>query len=120
MLSAGHTNGFPVASLTVRQIDDSLKRELRLRAAKNGRSMEDEVRVLLRAAASEPPGVDVQSATPTRRGRANELLSAVSRVLVIIGGGIAAYKSLDLIRRLKERGLHVRCILTKAAQEFIT
>src|SRR5262249_59278792 len=41
-------------------------------------------------------------------------------VLLIIGGGIAAYKALDLIRRLKERGLAVRCILTKAAQEFIT
>src|SRR5262249_56411845 len=42
------------------------------------------------------------------------------RVLLIIGGGIAAYKALDLIRRLKERSLAVRCILTQAAQEFIT
>jgi phosphopantothenoylcysteine decarboxylase/phosphopantothenate--cysteine ligase len=42
------------------------------------------------------------------------------RVLLIIGGGIAAYKSLDLIRRLKERGAAVRCILTSAAQEFVT
>jgi phosphopantothenoylcysteine decarboxylase/phosphopantothenate--cysteine ligase len=42
------------------------------------------------------------------------------RILLIIGGGIAAYKSLDLIRRLKERGARVRCILTKAAQEFVT
>jgi phosphopantothenoylcysteine decarboxylase / phosphopantothenate---cysteine ligase len=42
------------------------------------------------------------------------------RILLVIGGGIAAYKSLDLIRRLKERGGTVRCILTKAAQEFIT
>ncbi len=41
-------------------------------------------------------------------------------MLLVIGGGIAAYKSLDLIRRLKERGIAVRCILTKAAQEFIT
>jgi len=41
-------------------------------------------------------------------------------VLLIIGGGIAAYKSLDLIRRLKERGLAVRCILTKAAEHFVT
>jgi phosphopantothenoylcysteine decarboxylase / phosphopantothenate---cysteine ligase len=44
----------------------------------------------------------------------------VNRVLLIIGGGIAAYKSLDLIRRLKERGLAVRCILTKAAEQFVT
>ena len=42
------------------------------------------------------------------------------RILLIIGGGIAAYKSLDLIRRLRERGAHVRCILTKAAHEFVT
>src|SRR5438874_4312969 len=42
------------------------------------------------------------------------------RVLLVIGGGIAAYKALDLIRRLKERGAAVRCILTRAAQQFIT
>ena len=42
------------------------------------------------------------------------------RILLIIGGGIAAYKSLDLIRRLRERGAHVRCILTKAGHEFVT
>ena len=42
------------------------------------------------------------------------------RILLVIGGGIAAYKSLDLIRRLRERGAAVRAILTKAGQEFIT
>jgi phosphopantothenoylcysteine decarboxylase/phosphopantothenate--cysteine ligase len=42
------------------------------------------------------------------------------RILLVIGGGIAAYKSLDLIRRLKERGASVRVILTRAAQEFVT
>ena len=42
------------------------------------------------------------------------------RVTLIIGGGIAAYKALDLIRRLKERHIHVRCVLTKAAQQFVT
>jgi phosphopantothenoylcysteine decarboxylase / phosphopantothenate---cysteine ligase len=42
------------------------------------------------------------------------------RVLLVIGGGIAAYKSLDLIRRLKERGAAVRVVMTSAAQEFIT
>ncbi|WP_198411758.1 bifunctional phosphopantothenoylcysteine decarboxylase/phosphopantothenate--cysteine ligase CoaBC [Microvirga flavescens] len=42
------------------------------------------------------------------------------RILLVIGGGIAAYKSLDLIRRLRERGASVRCILTAGAQEFIT
>ena len=44
----------------------------------------------------------------------------MKRVLLVIGGGIAAYKCLDLIRRLRERGYAVRCVMTKAAQEFIT
>lgn len=44
----------------------------------------------------------------------------MKRVVLIIGGGIAAYKCLDLIRRLAERGYSVRCVMTKAAQEFIT
>ena len=42
------------------------------------------------------------------------------RVLLLIGGGIAAYKSLDLIRRLKERGVSVRVVMSEAAQRFIT
>ncbi len=42
------------------------------------------------------------------------------RVLLIIGGGIAAYKSLDLIRRLRERGVKVKVVMTAAAQQFIT
>jgi phosphopantothenoylcysteine decarboxylase / phosphopantothenate---cysteine ligase len=42
------------------------------------------------------------------------------RILLIISGGIAAYKSLELIRRLRERGAAVRCIMTAAAQRFVT
>ena len=45
---------------------------------------------------------------------------ADKRVLLIIGGGIAAYKTLELIRRLRERGASVRAVMTAAAQEFIT
>lgn len=41
-------------------------------------------------------------------------------ILLIIGGGIAAYKSLDLIRRLRERGGRVVPVLTRAAEEFVT
>jgi phosphopantothenoylcysteine decarboxylase / phosphopantothenate---cysteine ligase len=41
-------------------------------------------------------------------------------ILLIISGGIAAYKSLDLIRRLRERGAAVRCIMTAAARHFVT
>ena len=42
------------------------------------------------------------------------------RVLLIIGGGIAAYKALDLIRRLRERGADVTPVLTRAGAEFVT
>lgn len=42
------------------------------------------------------------------------------RILLIIGGGIAAYKSLDLIRRLQDQGARVRAILTAGGAEFIT
>jgi phosphopantothenoylcysteine decarboxylase/phosphopantothenate--cysteine ligase len=45
---------------------------------------------------------------------------ADKRILLIITGGIAAYKSLDLIRRLKERGASVRVVMTTAAQQFVT
>ncbi|TMV10166.1 bifunctional phosphopantothenoylcysteine decarboxylase/phosphopantothenate--cysteine ligase CoaBC [Ruegeria sediminis] len=45
---------------------------------------------------------------------------ASKRILLIIGGGIAAYKSLDLIRRLRERGAAVTPVLTRAGEEFVT
>ncbi len=45
---------------------------------------------------------------------------ASKRILLIIGGGIAAYKSLDLIRRLRERGADVTAVLTRAGSEFVT
>jgi phosphopantothenoylcysteine decarboxylase / phosphopantothenate---cysteine ligase len=112
-----------MASLTVRQLDDRLKRLLRLRAARHGRSMEDEVRVILRQAAQEA-GRDVLDASEPPARAARQLTPAqapaAQRVLLIIGGGIAAYKSLDLIRRLQDRGAGVHCILTAAAQHFVT
>jgi phosphopantothenoylcysteine decarboxylase / phosphopantothenate---cysteine ligase len=42
------------------------------------------------------------------------------KILIIIGGGIAAYKSLDLIRLLKKNGVEVKTILTKSGKEFVT
>ncbi len=42
------------------------------------------------------------------------------KILLGIGGGIAAYKSADLVRRLKERGADVRVVMSQSAQEFIT
>jgi phosphopantothenoylcysteine decarboxylase/phosphopantothenate--cysteine ligase len=111
-----------MASLTVRQLDERLKKLLRLRAARNGRSVEDEVRTILRAAADEAGTAALEAFNPpAQQARASRATPAqTKRVLLIIGGGIAAYKSLDLIRRLKERGLAVRCIMTKAAEHFVT
>ena len=45
---------------------------------------------------------------------------AGKRILLIIGGGIAAFKSLELIRRLREQGATVTPVLTKAGEEFVT
>jgi len=122
-----------MSSLTVRKLDDRLKKRLRVRAAKHGRSMEDEVRAILRGATGEgepdefASAVDEPAARPPGAGLERSAdTSAVgtalraSRILLIIGGGIAAYKSLDLIRRLQDRGARVRCILTPAAQHFVT
>src|SRR6516225_1704229 len=110
-----------MASLTVRQLDEKLKKLLRLRAARRGRSMEDEVRVILRQAADETghEALEIPS-TQAAPAPARTETVAQKRVLLIIGGGIAAYKSLDLIRRLQDRNVRVRCILTAAAAHFVT
>ena len=114
-----------MASLTIRKLDEAVKAYLRLRSAGNGRSVEEEVRVILgdliqgRPETISPPQTSLPAeAAPRRRGRLPA--SGQSRVTLIIGGGIAAYKALDLIRRLKERRIHVRCVLTAAAQKFVT
>lgn len=113
-----------MASLTIRKLDEGIKTYLRLRSAKNRRSVEEEVRVILGElieGREEPltpfavPPAASTAPTPQRTGAVPE-----ASVTLIIGGGIAAYKSLDLIRRLKERRIEVRCVLTKAAQQFVT
>jgi phosphopantothenoylcysteine decarboxylase / phosphopantothenate---cysteine ligase len=121
-----------MVSLTVRKLDERLKKQLRLRAARNSRSMEEEVRAILQGIVGKGDDIDLAAASQPRRsggGAGQEgaaSLPAVAklfpgaRVVLIIGGGIAAYKSLDLIRRLQERGARVRCILTAAAQHFVT
>src|ERR1700736_714844 len=105
-----------MASLTIRKLDEGVKAYLRLRSARNGRSVEEEVRVILREtiqgrpyfteappqAITSPEGAT--SPSPRRADATDQ-----PRVTLIIGGGIAAYKALDLIRRLMERHLHVRC-----------
>src|SRR5437763_16567138 len=108
-----------MGSVTVRNISEDVKRRLRLRAAANGRSMEEEIRLLLAEGAAEGAPAKATS-TPKPAKRSEAAATAAHRVLLIIAGGIAAYKSLDLIRRLRERGIAVRVVMTRAAQEFIT
>jgi phosphopantothenoylcysteine decarboxylase/phosphopantothenate--cysteine ligase len=45
---------------------------------------------------------------------------AAKRILLIIGGGIAAYKSIELVRLLRKTGYVVRCVLTRAGEQFVT
>ena len=111
-----------MASITVRNLDPAVKEALRLRAAANGRSMEEEARTYLAELTSTAglpsPGVPLAPQANSGTGIRQTLLG--KRILLIIGGGIAAYKCLDLIRRLRERGAAVRCVMTAAAREFIT
>src|ERR1700753_578629 len=109
-----------MASLTIRRLDDAIRDELRLRAARNGRSVEDEVRVILREASRNQPDPAANPSAPAESRAALVAATESARVTLIIGGGIAAYKALDLIRRIKERHIRVRCVLTTAAQQFVT
>src|SRR5260370_7570641 len=95
-----------MANLTIRKLDDAIRDELRLRAARNGRSVEDEVRVILRDASQHSPSFAAAASQAVSQGpvthpRAHsEAAGNLPRVTLIIGGGIAAYQALDLIRRL--------------------
>src|SRR6266446_3781199 len=113
-----------MASLTIRKLDEAIKVYLRLRSAKNGRSVEEEVRVILREYLEGDPvtatSLSLLPAEPPSPAMRKDSAHREARVTLIIGGGIAAYKALDLIRRLKERHIRVRCVLTKAAQQFVT
>ncbi len=128
-----------MASITIRNLDEKAKQALRERAARNGRSMEEEARLLLAApglsaklvakpAVARPnamktpdnPQAGLSLATTSVTDEFAGYPAAGRRVLLIITGGIAAYKSLDLIRRLRERGVHVRPVMTEGARQFIT
>src|SRR5256885_7219652 len=111
----------PMGSLTIRNLRDDLKRRLQVRAARHGRSMEEEIRqILARAGAeqTEPAAPPARAPAPRQstapRSNANPAALAGRRITLVITGGIAAYKSLDLLRRLKERRAAVRVVMTKA------
>src|SRR6266568_5156433 len=100
-----------MGSLTVRNIDEAVKKRLRLRAAANGRSMEEEIRLLLAEGSADAP---VTRPSP-KAAKTISAEVAARQILLVIAGGIAAYKSLDLIRRLRERGIAVRAGIRYAA-----
>src|SRR5262245_23981680 len=118
-----------MASITIRNLDDAVKDLLRQLAAENGCSMEEQARAMIRAAVEGRAGqagrIDQIEKTLRALADSNQPAAAVvaasgkplvrgslsgRRILLIIGGGIAAYKALDLIRRLRERGASVRVV----------
>ncbi len=141
-----------MATLTVRKLDDDVKRRLRVRAAGRGLSLEEEVRRVLAdsvpapshkgshlvdaiAAIVDPIGGIELDIPPRRSERERPMWGTIDQplddlrspmslagksVLLVISGGIAAYKALDLIRRLRERSASVRAVMTKAAEGFVT
>lgn len=125
-----------MASITIRNLDKKSKQWLRMRAAGKGRSMEEEARLLfdeLRqrdetpiggALPKKPAPLPDQSPTSPQNvalaGWQGQRDIDGKSILLIISAGIAAYKSLDLIRRLRERGASIRTILTPAAEQFVT
>ena len=109
-----------MASITIRNLDEAAKQALRERAAANGRSMEEEARLLISGLAGDRPAPPVaQEAAAAAQARPAGSLTGKT-VLLVITGGIAAYKSLELIRRLRERGARMRCVMTASAQQFVT
>ncbi|MGZ5854596.1 MAG: bifunctional phosphopantothenoylcysteine decarboxylase/phosphopantothenate--cysteine ligase CoaBC [Xanthobacteraceae bacterium] len=118
-----------MASLTIRNLSDSVKQRLKMRAAANNRSMEEEIRHILADVRQDNPNMpeilqalqsELRERLPVPKPLSVSSALASRRVLLIITGGIVAYKALDLIRRLRERGAAVRVVMTKAAQEFVT
>jgi phosphopantothenoylcysteine decarboxylase/phosphopantothenate--cysteine ligase len=114
-----------MASLTIRNISDDLKQRLRVRAASRGRSVEEELRQVLAELGRDATAEPMQSLQSSLRDDLPSAPDATGvlagrRILLVITGGIAAYKALDLIRRLRERGATLRVVMTRAAQEFVT
>ena len=124
-----------MANITIRNLDDETKQALRERAARNGHSMEEEARLLLGAGTRDIGANDaVPAGLGEYKGAFQDIIDNKSsgplidpdyggvgkNVLLIITGSVAAYKSLDLIRRLKERRVNIQVVMTKAAGEFIS
>lgn len=109
-----------MASITIRNLDEAVKQALREQAARHGHSMEEEARKLLSSLGHTDQAPVMQNVSGSLGKPAAATNLSGKKILLIIGGGIAAYKCLDLIRRLRERGASVRPVLTNAATEFVT
>ena len=120
-----------MATLTIRNLDENTKQALRERAARNGHSMEEEARLLLARGTGESKSPDSAAdfeipALAAHRRAQSELAFGTDygargkNILLIITGSVAAYKSLDLIRRLKERRVNLQVVMTRAAEQFIS
>ncbi|MDD9333056.1 MAG: flavoprotein, partial [Bartonella sp.] len=103
-----------MTNITLRNVSLEIQEFLRVRATQNGISIEEETLRLLNNLAKT--SIISQQKVSTVEQKSLKSKS----ILLIIGGSIAAYKALDLIRRLQERGAHLNIIMTKAAQKFIT
>ena len=111
-----------MASLTIRKLDEAIKAELRLRAASNGRSVEDEVRVILREArraarcadVAAEPAPHAQSARREARRTSDAARHPDHRRRHRRLQGARSDPAAEGAR------IHVRCVLTRAAQQFVT
>ncbi|AQX28630.1 MULTISPECIES: bifunctional phosphopantothenoylcysteine decarboxylase/phosphopantothenate--cysteine ligase CoaBC [unclassified Bartonella] len=103
-----------MANITLRNVSLEVQEFLRIRAAQKGISVEEETIHLLNNLAEKSIISPLQANTIEKKSLKSK------SILLIIGGSIAAYKTLDLIRRLKERGAHLNIVMTTAAQKFIT
>jgi len=111
-----------MASITIRNLDPAVKEALRIKAARQGHSMEEEVRLQLAIAVQSGFSSSSSAKSQVRQQASAPAVQSLAgkTVLLVIGGSIAAYKALDLIRRLRERGAGVLVVMTQAACAFIT
>lgn len=135
-----------MANISIRNLDDSIKAALQRRALAERCSMEEFLRRCLTQAAENPAKaaqalqvsaapamISAEGAAPGQDGggqsRAEQRGAAAfaagtalrgKTVLLIIGGSIAAYKALEVIRLLRRAGAAVPAVMTQAAQQFIT
>jgi len=120
-----------MANISIRNIDAGIKQALQRRAAREGCSMEALLRQMLRHAAEQGAGRTASEALAAAAVPVPETAAAAvaagqggalsgRRILLIIGGSIAAYKALEFIRLARCRGAQLRAVMTAAAQQFIT